>query len=297
MNPDDGALLDLQSAHRQFMALVGEVRPELHRYCARMTGSVIEGEDVVQETLAHAYFELSQLREVPALKTWLFRIAHHRSIDHLRRRSSQLDDAALEDAEDVALPAVAADDALAGAEDVRHAIARFSVLAPLQRAAVILKDVLGYSLDDIAITLETTVPAVKAALHRGRSKLGGSSKSQPFGPAPFTPVVARYVELFNARDWDAVRAMLADDVKLDLISRDKRQGAASVGHYFTNYDGKHDWHLSVAQLEGREVIAVSRSVTDATPAYLIELTVRDGRIAVIRDFRYVRYVVRDATFA
>src|SRR3954471_19298056 len=59
---EDPELSDLHAAHRQFSAMLADVRPALHRYCARMTGSVIDGEDLVQDTLAHAYYELSQLR-------------------------------------------------------------------------------------------------------------------------------------------------------------------------------------------------------------------------------------------
>src|SRR6201984_321210 len=81
----DSILSKLEEGRRQFLALVDEVRPELHRYCARMTGSIADGEDVVQDTLARAYYELSELRELPALRSWLFRIAHNRALDYLRR--------------------------------------------------------------------------------------------------------------------------------------------------------------------------------------------------------------------
>jgi hypothetical protein len=101
-----------------FLAVVAEVRPDLHRYCARMTGSVADGEDLVQDTLAAAYYELSQLRELPALRAWLFRIAHNRPLEQ--------------------------------AEAVRAAVSRFLELAPAQRSCVILKDVLEHSLEEVA---------------------------------------------------------------------------------------------------------------------------------------------------
>lgn len=71
----------LQESRREFLALVEGIRPDLHRYCARMTGSVAEGEDVVQETLARAFYELAELRELPSLRFWLFSIAHNRVLD------------------------------------------------------------------------------------------------------------------------------------------------------------------------------------------------------------------------
>ena len=73
-------LPQLQQARKDFLALVATLRPDLHRYCSRMVGSVIDGEDVVQETLARGYYELSALQNPPALRSWLFRITIERSI-------------------------------------------------------------------------------------------------------------------------------------------------------------------------------------------------------------------------
>ena len=69
--------VELSAAREQFLALVGELRPELHRYCARLAGSAIDGEDVVQEALAKAFYALSLQPELPPLRPWLFRIAHN----------------------------------------------------------------------------------------------------------------------------------------------------------------------------------------------------------------------------
>src|SRR5437870_11311867 len=95
MTAHDSLLSYLQDARRRFLDLIDEVRPDLHRYCARMTGSITDGEDVVQDTLARAYYELAELKEMPALRPWLFRIAHNRAIDYMssykRRMSEQLD--------------------------------------------------------------------------------------------------------------------------------------------------------------------------------------------------------------
>src|SRR5690348_9131892 len=79
-------------AREQFLTLVDGIRPELHRYCARLTGSVIEGEDIVQETLAKAFYALSLSPEVPPLRPWLFRIAHNTAIDFLKSHGRKLTD-------------------------------------------------------------------------------------------------------------------------------------------------------------------------------------------------------------
>src|SRR5262249_3102906 len=77
-------LATFTEARQRFMDLVAEVRPELHRYCARMTGSVFDGEDVVQETLAKAYYALAEMEAPPPLRPWLFRIAHNTPLHFLR---------------------------------------------------------------------------------------------------------------------------------------------------------------------------------------------------------------------
>jgi RNA polymerase sigma factor (sigma-70 family) len=290
----DSIVSDLQEGRRRFLELVEDVRADLHRYCARMTGSIADGEDVVQDTLARAYYELSELKEVPALRPWLFRIAHHRALDFLRRYDRRMRDP-LEVAMDLA-DDDQPDNRLAREEAVRAAVSRFLDLAPAQRSCVILKDVLGHSLEEIAALLELSVPAVKAALHRGRTRLRElSAASVPAGPPrAVSKAVARYVALFNARDWDGVRAMLAEDVKLDLVSRWKRAGRRDVGAYFTNYGSKSDWHLVPAWLDGREVVAVLRDAHETQPTYFMELNVVDGRVTAIRDFRYVPYIAREA---
>jgi RNA polymerase sigma factor (sigma-70 family) len=290
----------LEQGRREFLALVDHIRPELHRYCTRMTGSVADGEDVVQETLARACYELSQMRELPPLRPWLFRIAHNRAIDHWRheayRASESLDAAPDVAAQDIHEP----DNVLARHQAVSAALSCFLELAPAQRGCVILKDVLDHSLDEIAIELGLSVAAVKAALHRGRAALQTQSGAAP-APATRRPepsaALARYARLFNAHDWDGVRSMLADDVRLDLVSQRKSAGRRDVGVYFTNYERAADSRLAPAWLNGREVLAVCSSQAGATlPRYFIELGWRDAQVIAIRDFRYVPYIVQDAVF-
>jgi RNA polymerase sigma-70 factor (ECF subfamily) len=289
----------LDQARQRFLALVADVRPDLHRYCARMTGSIASGEDVVQDVLARAYYELSQSKALPPLRPWLFRIAHNRAIDHLRHEAYRAAEP-MDAANDIAdAPEREPDQLLEHRQAMHLALVRFLELAPAQRACVILKDVLDHSLDDIADELGLSVPAVKAALHRGRTVLQraaqqASARSERL-PSP-SPALVRYATLFNARDWDGVRALLADDVRLDLVSQRKAAGRRDVGMYFSNYDRARDWHLHPAWLEGREVLAVSHSQQPGgTPRYFIELGWVDGRLASIRDYRYVPYITQDGS--
>jgi len=75
-----------EARYLAFLETISTLRPSLHRYCARMTGSVMDGEDVVQEALFEAYRKLDKFDQSRPLKPWLFRIAHNRCIDFLRRR-------------------------------------------------------------------------------------------------------------------------------------------------------------------------------------------------------------------
>jgi len=291
----------LQQARREFLALVEKLRPDLHRYCARMVGSVIDGEDIVQDTLARGYYELSALKEPPALRAWLFRIAHNRALDHLRRYERRMsepldpdsDDFVDESADPSALPS--------RQQAVALAVARFIQLSPNQRSCVILKDVLDFSLEEIAAQLQMSVEAVKATLHRGRTRLRQVSNevgtAQEAKPTDISATIRRYADLFNARDWDGVRAMLIDDVKLDVVDATKRHGRKDVGVYFTNYSQRDNWHVAPAKLEGREGLAVFAAPNDPHIKNFIELTVSGDQIARIRDFHHVRYFTREARIA
>ena len=292
---EDTVLAVQHEGRRRFLELVSGIRPDLHRYCARMTGSVADGEDIVQDTLARAYYLLPEMNELPAFRPWLFRIAHNRALDHLRRYEARMSESLDAVRETAADPAQDPLDVVEHQQGMRLAVARFVELAPAQRSCVILKDVLGHSLEEIGALLELSLPAVKAALHRGRARLRELAEA-PTARAPLpqtSATVARYVALFNGHDWDGVRAMLTEDVQLDLVSRAQRTGRA-VGNYMSNYERYSDWRLAPGWLEGREVIAVFRAPGDARPGYFIELTVENDKVRFIRDFRYVPYIMVDA---
>jgi RNA polymerase sigma-70 factor (ECF subfamily) len=280
----------------QLMALADELRPELHRYCARLMGSVIDGEDVVQDTFARAVVGLDELKEDTPLRAWLFRIAHNRALDLLRRRAIRAAEP-IEAAYEVADPESPDPvEVLMRREAVETAVSRFVELPTTQRSVVILKDVLDQSLEEIAVMLDLTVNAVKAHLARGRARLkdiNAHAPAQP-GPRPPSPAVARYVALFNGRDWDGLRAMLADDVRLLQSAYPLRAGAADVGMFFGIYSRNAPARLAPAWLDGREVIAVYEDPHAVKPSYLMWLEWTDGRISFIRDYRHVRYVVDDA---
>jgi RNA polymerase sigma factor (sigma-70 family) len=279
----------------QFLALSEKLRPELHRYCARLMGSVIDGEDVVQDTFARAFVALDELEEGAPMRAWLFRIAHNRALDLLRSRAIRAAEP-IEAAEELADPEIPDPvEVMMRREAVETAVSRFAELPTTQRSVVILKDVLDQSLEEIAAMLDLTINAVKAHLARGRARLKTINVQKPptLAPRPPSDAVARYVALFNRQDWEGLSAMLADDVRLIQSSYPLRTGAADVGMFFGIYS-RSGVRLAPAWLEGREVIAVYDGFQDLTPSYLMWLEWTDGRISFIRDYKYVRYVIDDA---
>jgi len=280
----------------QLLALADELRPELHRYCARLMGSVIDGEDVVQDTFTRAYVAVDELKDGPPLRAWLFRIAHNRALDLQRSRAIRAAEP-IEVAHEVADPESPDPvEVMMRREAVETAVSRFAELPTMQRSVVILKDVLDQSLEEIAAMLDLTVNAVKAHLARGRARLKAINAQAPAqsAPRPPSPAVARYVALFNRHDWDGLRAMLADDVRLVQSTYPLRAGAANVAMFFGIYSGSAPVRLAAAWLDGREVIAVFEDLQAAKPSYLMWLEWRDGLISFIRDYKYVRYVINDA---
>jgi RNA polymerase sigma-70 factor (ECF subfamily) len=280
-----------------FDQLLGALRPKLHRYCARMTGSVIDGEDIVQEALVKAIEAFPSAGSLGHPEAWLFRIAHNAALDFLRRRARQ--DAARSD-EDPAMivdPATVTEDRQAAAASLRT----FMRLPVAQRSSVILMDVLGYSLEEIGGVMDSGIPAVKAALHRGRTRLRELAQEPDDHPlpvlaAPERALLLAYVDRFNARDFDAIRTMLADEVRLDVVSRVQRNGRHEVGSYFTRYGEITDWQLVPGLVEGRPAALVRDAEDPAKlPAYFILLSWSGERqLLSIRDFRFARYATEGA---
>jgi RNA polymerase sigma-70 factor (ECF subfamily) len=273
-----------------FLAALAELRPSLHRYCARMTGSVADGEDVVQEALFHAYRRLDTYDEARPLGPWLFRIAHNRCVDFLRQRGVREDAEAAADAD----PAVWPDDPPGPAlgRAVEHLVLG---LPPMERACVLLKDVLDHSLDEIADLVGSTVGGVKAALHRGRAKLAALGRPAPRAaipsPAHDAGVLAQYVERFNRRDWDGLRELVRADARVRVA--DRFTGPVADSGYFGRYaQVTTPWRLVLADVDGAPMIVVEYDERGAWAARgLVRLTLRDGRVAEIADYKHCPWVL------
>jgi RNA polymerase sigma-70 factor (ECF subfamily) len=269
-------------------------RAKLHRYCSRMVGSVIDGEDIVQEALAKGFVAIRNGDMPEKTESWLFRIAHNAALDFLRQRSrlqARRSEVELDTVADEESPV----DARIAAE---ASLAELMQLPPAQRCTVVLKDVLGHSLQEISEVLETSEATIKGALQRGRENLRKlATAPQPISPRPTLDRqemrrLGDYVAAFNARDFDALRGLLAEDVKLELVNRLRADGKEYVGNYFGRYADETHWHFVTGLVEGRPAILVtSPDRPDGPPRYFILIDWENGRIAGIRDFLFADYVM------
>jgi RNA polymerase sigma-70 factor (TIGR02960 family) len=227
-----------------FRELTDPFRRELHLHCYRILGSVEDAEDLLQETLLAAWRGLDRFEGRASLRAWLYRIATNRSLNALRdsarrprdipRDASQLPEPTgrstepvwLQPYPDVLLEGVA-DDAPGpdGRYETREAVslafvAALQQLPPRQRAALVLRDVLGFRAAEVASILESTEDAVNSALKRARKTLETGSGSLEGAPLPQTPrereLVGRFTDAWERGDVDGVLALLTDDARVSM---------------------------------------------------------------------------------
>ena len=257
-----------------------------------MTGSVLDGEDVMQEALFDAFRKLDAFDNSRPLSPWLFRIAHNHCVDFLRRREvrKRAEAAAVEP--DLVQPVEPSGRAL------DRAVERLvSNLPPKERACVLLKDVFDYSLEDIAELVNSTVGGVKAALNRGRGKLATlpvASLAPPPANAELVELLQLYVDRFNRRDWDGVRELASADARLRVA--DCFAGRLADSPYFVEYERPIiPWRMAVGEIDGETVVAILRDdVEDVTPFSVVRLDVADGRIVCITDYIKCPWVIEAA---
>jgi RNA polymerase sigma-70 factor (ECF subfamily) len=246
---------ELQPAWNQYVDVLAPHRPALHRYCVRLAGNVWDGEDLVQDTLVRVFAMLGKRWagiEKPA--AYLARVATNLWIDRVRRQG-------LERAFAAGQPQDAAGAASGDAsrDDVREAAHSLIVrLTPRERAAVLMKDVLDLSVEETASLLRTSVPAVKAALHRGRGRLAEDPPAAPAAAAP-RELVDRFVAAFNARDLAALREIVSEDVRIELVGGNEMHGAADsegfFAHALARFPGDdHDPRFEALDYRGERIV-------------------------------------------
>jgi RNA polymerase sigma-70 factor (ECF subfamily) len=232
-----------------FEELVGPYRAELHAHCYRMLGSVHDAEDALQDALLRAWRALPRFEGRSSLRSWLYRIATNSCLRLIERRPKRVlpidygppsdahDDLALPLAESVWVepyPDAGLADGFAAPEaryEQRESVelafvAALQHLPARQRAVLILRDVLGFSGEEVADSLETTPKAVYSALQRAHKTvdqqlpvLSQQQTLKSLGDARVREIVATYIDAWERGDVGAVVSMLAEDAILAMPPR------------------------------------------------------------------------------
>lgn len=224
-----------------FGDLVAPYRAELHLHCYRMLGSLADADDVLQDTMIAAWRAIGGFCGRSSLRTWLYRIATNRCLNAIRdakrrpppvpvppfnppRPSGAFEATWLQPYPDAWVQQPADPQARLEASDtIRLAfVAALQRLAPRQGAALLLYDVLGFALPEVAAMLDATPIAVKGLLQRARAALEHDPHLSPRGPtspgssASDDEVARRFAEAYSTDDVDALVALLTDDAWLAM---------------------------------------------------------------------------------
>lgn len=280
---------EVRLVRHRFLARLDPLRPELWRFCRALTGSPWEAEDLAQETLLRAFAKLAEVHwEVRDARAWLFRIAANLWIDKTRKRAP----AALPEGHE---PAVELEQLGPEVREALSALARH--LPPQERVAVLLKDVFGLELLEVARALEPSVGAVKAALHRGRGRLAtlrAAEAGEAEAPAPARPsataaLLDAFVDAFNARDLPRLAALFAEDAVAEVVGMVHEEGRAQIEQgslHHTLFDEAGDPRTYWVEWRGERLVLIeyalpgqgeeSRAVQD-----VLRLEGEEGRLTAL----------------
>jgi len=201
----------MRAAWFRYLDIIEPFRASLYRYCRRMTRDLWDAEDLLQDTLLRGFGAIGRgdLNGGPGgpvrnARAYLFRIATNLWIDQMRRTGNQLE-----------LETTPNTPQIGSTRDAAAALLTYT--APQERAALVLKDIFDFTLEEIAEMLSTTVGAIKSALHRGRAHLQPAmTASRPRFRSPSKELLDRFVEAFNARDVKRVTDLLLENVTLEV---------------------------------------------------------------------------------
>jgi RNA polymerase sigma-70 factor, ECF subfamily len=285
-----------------FVQLTAPLRRRLHVHCYRMLGSVHDADDALQETMLRAWRGIGRFEPRAELSSWLYRIATNvclRMIEQRGRRDSASIDAYLQPYPDGLLEPVTPEEEAERRETIGLAfVTAMQLLPPRQRAALVLRDVLGWSAREVADLLGVSVAAANSALQRARDRVERERREgslarvhRPADERAEAALMRRFVEAWEAVDIDRLTALLADEALLTMPPDVMRiVGPAEIGGFFATVpmDGRLELiRLQPTRANGQPALAAYVQESDGEPfrAYGIMVFALDGdRIGGITGF-------------
>ena len=284
-----------------FERLVGPYRGELLAHCYRMLGSPHDAEDAVQESLVRAWRGIGGLDERGFVRAWLYKIATNRcltALDRSSRRELPVDVLPGTPETEVSwlepYPGQSPEASYLATESVELAfIAALQHLSALQRAVLILREVLGFSAAEVAGQLDTSAAAVNSALQRARKVIDTAGVSQQsvlrdLGPDGVEQIVTSWIKAWQAGDVDGIVAMLADDARFSMPPLPEWYlGPEAIRAFLAGGPLRSRWRFLPTSANGQLAFGTYLWDEDAgayVPGGLDVLTIRDGRVAEIISF-------------
>jgi RNA polymerase sigma-70 factor (TIGR02960 family) len=279
-----------------FRELVDPHRAELQVHCYRMVGSMQDAEDLVQETLLAAWRSMDTFEGRASLRSWLYRIATNQSLNALRARSRRPHEVPVMDAPEPTRRIEPSwlepypDDPEAtyeAKESIELAfIAGLQDMPARQRAALVLRDVLGFRTAEVAEMLGTTSTAVKGALQRARAAL---RKPPTRPPRPDSArerrLVARFADAVQSGDVDAVVALLTRDARLTMPPQPlEYQGHEAIAAFLRHRAALRGGALRVVPTRANTQPAFGAYLADGRPSGMLVLTLDGDAVSAITWF-------------
>lgn len=301
---DDSRLLLARAQagdERAFRELIEPYRRALYVHAYRMLGSLDDADDVTQEALLRAWKALERFEPRATLKTWLFRITTNACLDEIERRPRRpqpvdpFPDTLRGDADDLIYEPAARYALNEGME--LALMSAIQLLPGRQRAALILRDVLGWTGPEVADLLQTTVMAVNSALQRARATVDATMPQRAYlqlDPEEQT-LLDRYVAVWRAGDFDGLVELLRDDAEIRMPPLPSVTGARAVAEFLLSTAAHGDlasMEFTLTRANGRPAVLVHHREADGhlTPHGVKIIDIADGRIAGYDAFIDARYV-------
>ncbi|MBO2450542.1 RNA polymerase subunit sigma-70 [Actinomadura barringtoniae] len=269
----------------EFVECTEPYRRELLAHCYRMLGAADEAEDLVQETYLRAWRSFGEFEGRSSVRVWLYRIATNACLTALKRAGRRALPSGLggpsDDPDGPVLPEDGvpwlepiADPAaiIAAREGLRLAlIASLQYLPARQRAAFLLREVLGFPAAEVAEMLETTVTAVKSSLQRARTALDQATPSELTEPTDpqSQELLELYITGFENADVKALERALRSDASIEMVgTRTWFSGRVTCLRYLMRVIGEPgDWKMIPVQANGQPAAGAYRRVGDAYEAF------------------------------